>query len=76
MKKEAVIALVSELEALRGLLRGLEARLWALEKTVLANPASATLYSRKLLEREQDPNSMFPLVGLAELQKILLQDQS
>jgi hypothetical protein len=58
MKPEAITALLSELQALRGNLKGVQDRLWAVEKTVLSNPGLATVYQQKLLDREQDPRSM------------------
>ena len=76
MKPEAIAALLSELQALRGNLKGIQDRLWAVERTVLSNPVLATVYQQKLSDREQDPKAMLPLTTLADLEKALRQDQS
>jgi len=76
MKPEAVTALISEIEALRGNLKVIQDRLWVVERVVLSNPGLAMLYQQKLSDREQDPLSMLPLTNLANLEKALRQDQS
>jgi hypothetical protein len=76
MKADTVNLLIGEIQALRGIQKSIQDRLWAVEQTVLSKPELATVYLQKLADRTRDPQSMLPLTGLADLQRALLQDQN
>ena len=68
--------LISELYALRGVLRQIDVRVSAVERIFQSGRLGINaLHQQTLEESEKVPSSLFPLEDLEELRKALLQNQ-
>ena len=68
--------LISELYALRGVLRQIAVRVSAVERIFQSGRLGINaLHQQTLEESEKVPSSLFPLEDLEELRKALLQNQ-